>query len=127
MTNASAGHDGSLLNRWWLTAAGARVDSGLVVAGLEYAAGVEAEVVGKPTAAYFEAALAELAAAPAEAVMVGDDVEADIGGAKRLGLRGVLVRTGKFSDSSLAAADVDPDAVLDSIADLPAYLDGATA
>ena len=114
-------------NRWWQTSRGPLLDSGAFVAGLEYAAGVEAEVVGKPTAAYFEAALAELGAAPAEAVMVGDDVDADIGGAKRLGLRAVLVRTGKFRGSSLAEAELEPDAVLDSIADLPAYLDGATA
>ncbi len=114
-------------NRWWQTSRGPLLDAGAFVAGLEYAAGVEADVIGKPTAAYFEAALAELDAAPAETVMVGDDIDSDIGAAKRLGLRGVLVRTGKFRASSLAEAEVEPDAVLDSIADLPGYLDGATA
>jgi HAD superfamily hydrolase (TIGR01458 family) len=109
-------------NRWWQTSAGPLLDSGAFVAGLEYAAGVQAEVVGKPTAAYFESALQELGAAPGEAVMVGDDVDADIGGAKRLGMRGVLVRTGKFRPTTLRDADPQPDAVLDSIADLPGYL-----
>ena len=109
-------------NRWWQTSTGPLLDAGAFVAGLEYAAGLRAEVVGKPTAAYFESALAELDAAPGEAVMVGDDVEADIGGAKRLGMRGVLVRTGKFRPASLRDADPQPDAVLDSIADLPGYL-----
>jgi ribonucleotide monophosphatase NagD (HAD superfamily) len=56
--------------------------------------------------------------------MVGDDVEADIGGAKAAGLRGVLVRTGKYREETLAAADPQPDAVIDSIADLPAALGG---
>jgi HAD superfamily hydrolase (TIGR01458 family) len=106
-------------NRWWQTSRGPLLDAGAFVAGLEYAAQVEAEVVGKPTAAYFESALA---AAPGEAVMVGDDVEADIGGAKRLGMRGVLVRTGKFRPAALRTADPQPDAVIDSIADLPSYL-----
>jgi ribonucleotide monophosphatase NagD (HAD superfamily) len=92
------------------------------VAGLEYAAGVEAEIVGKPAAAYFEAALGELGAVPDDAVMVGDDIESDIGGAKRAGLRAVLVRTGKFRPETLAAADVQPDGVVASIADVPAYL-----
>jgi ribonucleotide monophosphatase NagD (HAD superfamily) len=78
--------------------------------------------VGKPTAAYFEAALAELDAAPGDAVMVGDDVEADIGGAKRIGMKGVLVRTGKFRPAALREADPQPDAVIDSIADLPGHL-----
>jgi HAD superfamily hydrolase (TIGR01458 family) len=109
-------------NRWWQTSRGPLLDAGAFVAGLEYAAQVEAEVVGKPTAAYFESALAELDAAPGEAVMVGDDVEADIGGAKRLGMRGVLVRTGKFRPAALRTADPQPDAVIDSIADLPSYL-----
>ncbi len=108
-------------NRWWQTGRGPLLDSGAFVAGLEYAAGVEAEVVGKPTAAYFEAALAEVDATPAEAVMVGDDVEADIGGAKAIGMRGVLVRTGKFRPAVLREAEPQPDAVVDSIADLPAF------
>ena len=109
-------------NRWWQTADGPLLDAGAFVAGLEYAAGVEAEVVGKPSRAYFEAALAELGAAPEETVMVGDDVESDIGGAKALGLRGVLVRTGKFTEDALERADPKPDAVLDSICDLPEWL-----
>ena len=57
--------------------------------------------------------------------MVGDDVEADIGGAKAIGMRGVLVRTGKFRPAALEEAEPQPDAVVDSIADLPAYLNGA--
>ena len=109
-------------NRWWQTSTGPLLDSGAFVAGLEYAAGVEAEVVGKPSRAYFESALAALEARPEEAVMVGDDVEADVGGAKALGMRGVLVRTGKFREDALAAADPKPDAVVDSIAALPDLL-----
>ena len=112
-------------NKWWQTSRGPLLDAGAFVAGLEYAAGVKAEIVGKPTAAYFEAALAEVDATPAEAVMVGDDVEADIGGAKAIGMQGVLVRTGKFRPAALREAEPQPDAVVDSIADLPAYLNGA--
>ena len=109
-------------NRWWQTSHGALLDAGAYVAGLEYAAGVDAEVVGKPTGAYFAAALAELGASPAEAVMVGDDVESDVGGAKRAGLRAVLVRTGKFREETLAAAEVQPDGIVESIAEVPAFL-----
>jgi HAD superfamily hydrolase (TIGR01458 family) len=110
-------------NRWWRVGLNrALLDAGVYVAGLEYAAGVRAEVVGKPSAAYFLAALDELGAAPGDAVMVGDDVEADVGGAKAVGMRGVLVRTGKFEEETLAAADQKPDAVIDCIADLPELL-----
>jgi HAD superfamily hydrolase (TIGR01458 family) len=114
-------------NRWWQTADGPLLDAGAFVAGLEYAAQVEAEIVGKPTAAYFEAALAELDSAPSEAVMVGDDVEADIGGAKQIGMRGVLVRTGKFRPAALEEADPQPDAVIGSIAELPAWIEAEAA
>lgn len=114
-------------NRWWQTADGPLLDAGAFVAGLEYAAQVEAEIVGKPTAAYFESALAELDSTPSEAVMVGDDVEADIGGAKQIGMRGVLVRTGKFRPAALEEADPQPDAVLDSIAELPAWIEAEAA
>jgi len=114
-------------NRWWQTGNGARLDAGAFVAGLEYAAQVEAEIVGKPTAAYFEAALADLDSTPSEAVMVGDDVEADIGGAKQVGMRGVLVRTGKFRPAALEEADPQPDAVIGSIAELPAWIEAEAA
>jgi HAD superfamily hydrolase (TIGR01458 family) len=112
-------------NRWWQTSRGPLLDAGAFVAGLEYAAQTEAEIVGKPTPAYFESALDELAATARDAVMVGDDVEADIGGAKRVGMQAVLVRTGKFRPAALEEADPQPDAVIDSIAELPAWLEEA--
>lgn len=115
-------------NRWWQTAQGPLLDAGAYVAGLEYASGVQAEVVGKPSRAYFEGALAALAADPSEVTMVGDDLEADVGGAKALGMKGVLVRTGKFREDALAVADPQPDAVLDSLVALPEWLaEGAAA
>jgi HAD superfamily hydrolase (TIGR01458 family) len=109
-------------NRWWQTSRGPLLDAGAFVAGLEYAAEREATVLGKPSAAYFDAALAALGSAASETVMVGDDVEADVAGAKRCGLAGVLVRTGKYRDDTLERAGVEPDAVLDSVADLPDWL-----
>ena len=109
-------------NRWWLTARGPLLDAGAFVAGLEYAADREATVLGKPSRPYFEAALAALGARRSDTIMIGDDVEADVAGAQRCGLRGVLVRTGKFREDSLARSGVEPDAVLDSIADLPDWL-----
>jgi HAD superfamily hydrolase (TIGR01458 family) len=109
-------------NRWWLTASGPKVDAGLYVAGLEYAAHVEAELVGKPSPAYFAAALDELGVDPANATMVGDDVETDVLAAMAVGMRGVLVRTGKFREQALAAAPRRPDGVIDSVAGLADWL-----
>lgn len=107
---------------YWQTSAGLQLDSGAFVAGLEQAAHTEAEVVGKPAAAFFVAVLARLGVAAADAVMVGDDIEIDVLAAQRAGLTGVLVRTGKYQASTHAAATTPPDHVLDSVADLPALL-----
>jgi ribonucleotide monophosphatase NagD (HAD superfamily) len=56
--------------------------------------------------------------------MVGDDVENDVRGAQRLGMTGVLVRTGKFRAGDLDVGDA-PSRVIDSIADLPGLLDAS--
>jgi len=111
-------------NRWWQTSRGPLLDSGAFVAGLEYASGVEATVLGKPSAAFFEAALEALDAEPPLTWMVGDDLEQDIAGAQRFGLRTVLLRTGKFRPDTLERSTIVPDAVLSSIANLPDWLDG---
>ena len=109
-------------NRYWLRADGLSLDVGPFVAALEYAAGVDAVVVGKPAHAFFALALAQLGVEPAHAAMVGDDVESDVIGAQRAGLRGVLVRTGKYRDDALEASGVEPTAIVDSIADIPQLL-----
>jgi HAD superfamily hydrolase (TIGR01458 family) len=112
-------------NRWWQTSRGPLLDSGAFVAGLEYAAEVEATVLGKPSPAYFEAAVAALDAEPGLTWMIGDDLDSDIAGAQRFGLKTVLVRTGKFRPDALERSTVVPDAVLSSIAFLPEWLDRA--
>lgn len=114
-------------NRFWLTPDGLSLDVGPFVAALEYATGREAFVVGKPAAGFFATVLADLGVEPAAGVMVGDDVESDVGGALRAGLAGVLVRTGKYRADAVRASGVRPTVVVDSIADVPALLpsDGA--
>lgn len=72
------------------------LDAGPFVAALEYASGREATVFGKPAAMFFKLAVESLRCAPEEVAMIGDDVEADVGGAMAAGLMGVLVRTGKY-------------------------------
>lgn len=108
------------LTRYWRADDGLRLDAGAFVRALEYAAGRDAVVLGKPDPAFYGAAVDDLDLGAGQVVMVGDDVRADVEGAQRAGLTGVLVRTGKFSPSDLDG-DVSPDAVLDSIADLPRW------
>ena len=110
-------------NRWWQTRRGPLLDAGAFVCGLEYAAEVDATVLGKPSPQYFAAALAALDADPGLTWMVGDDIESDIAGAQRFGLKTVLVRTGKFRPDTVERGNVTPDAIVSSIAQLPSWLE----
>ena len=112
-------------NRFWRRSDGLVLDVGAYSTALEYASGRDAVVVGKPSRAFFSAALADMAAGPNAAVMVGDDVEADVGGAIDAGLRGILVRTGKFREDLLQSSGVRPTALVDSIAAVPVLLRSA--
>jgi HAD superfamily hydrolase (TIGR01458 family) len=83
-------------NRYFRDDSGLSLDAGPFAAALEYAAGVHAEVVGKPDPEFFHLALNDLGCPAAQAVMIGDDVHHDVCGAVDAGLRGILVRTGKY-------------------------------
>ena len=110
-------------NRWWQTKNGPALDAGAFVAGLEYATQLDATVLGKPSTAYFEAALSALDADAGMTWMVGDDIEADIAGAQAHGMRTILVRTGKFRPDAVEATPVRPDGIISSIAQLPDWLE----
>lgn len=119
-------------NRYWHAEEGPTLDAGAFVAALEYAADTRAEVIGKPAVGFFRMAVELLgsAAGAAPLVIVGDDLESDIAGGRAAGITTCLVRTGKFDAARLAAvpADAAPHQVIDSIADLPGWIEtsGAT-
>jgi HAD superfamily hydrolase (TIGR01458 family) len=110
-------------NRWWQTKQGPLLDAGAFVVGLEYAADTEAILLGKPSTAYFEAALKALDADAGLTWIVGDDIEADIAGAQAHGMKTILVRTGKFRPDTVEASPTRPDGIISSIAQLPDWLE----
>jgi HAD superfamily hydrolase (TIGR01458 family) len=101
---------------------GISLDLGPFVAALEYAADMKARVVGKPSAEFFALALGSLDVEPAEALMVGDDIEADIGGALNAGLAAVQVRTGKYRLRDEELPDIRPTGRIESIVELAQWL-----
>ncbi len=109
-------------NRFWMGKDGIQLDVGALVAALEYAAGTTATLVGKPSPEFYGTVLRALSVSPEEAAVIGDDPESDVAGAQALGMRGLLVRTGKSRQYDLEHAAIRPDAILDSIADLPGLL-----
>jgi HAD superfamily hydrolase (TIGR01458 family) len=106
-------------NLRYRTADGLALDMGAFIVGLEAAAGIEIPIVGKPAPAFYAAALGQLGADPANAVVVGDDIEADVFGAQHVGATGVLVKTGKFHPSDLADARGRPNHVIEDVGQLP--------
>ena len=110
-------------NRYCWREEGLSLDVGPFVAALEYAAGVEAAVMGKPAPEFFAMALDSLGLNAGEVVMVGDDIEADIGGAQGAGLRAVQVETGKFNPRDRDHPAVVPDERIASVKDLPGVID----
>jgi len=112
-------------DRYFRREGGLVLDAGPFVAGLEYAVGREAELVGKPSAAFFQGAAADLRG-PDGVVMVGDDLWSDIRGAQEAGLAGWLVRTGKYRADALRESGITPDRILSSVAEVAAPIE-ATA
>ncbi|MGD0619343.1 MAG: TIGR01458 family HAD-type hydrolase [Bryobacteraceae bacterium] len=108
------------MTRFWQAPDGPRLDTAPFVAALEHATGRHAVVLGKPSQEFFDAAVSRLGLTPGDVLMIGDDIRTDIAGAQAAGLRAALVRTGKFRPKDLDEG-IRPDAVLDSIADLPEW------
>ena len=92
------------------------MDAGGFVSALEYAAQKEARILGKPSRDFYSLACAMVGAEPGDVVMIGDDIESDVAGAQAAGLRGILVRTGKFSPEDLERG-ITPDMSAENFAE----------
>ena len=110
-------------NRYYETPNGLSLDIGAFVAAVEYAAGIEAATIGKPAAAFFDLALDELGLPAEEVIIIGDDIDNDVGAGQANGLTGILVRTGKFRGNFAAVSHVKPMFTVDSVSSLPQLLE----
>jgi HAD superfamily hydrolase (TIGR01450 family) len=93
---------------------GAWPGTGAILAAVETASGVRAEIGGKPERHLFERACALIPAADRVA-MVGDRLASDIEGGRRAGLETVLVLSGASSRAEAEAADPPPDHVIEDL------------
>lgn len=122
-------------NPWWLTPKGETLDAGGFVVALEFATGRRAHILGKPSPEVFRQAVAGLRADLGERLprsafaMVGDDLRADVAAAQRIGMKGILVLSGK-TDAAEAERAIrkgtgarGPDGVGPTLADVVAALD----
>jgi HAD superfamily hydrolase (TIGR01458 family) len=110
------------MNRFFKKGSQLLTDLGPVAAFLQYASHAEAQVLGKPSRLLFETLAREVGVELKQLVMVGDDAEVDVAQCIALGLRGVLIRSGKFRPGDETRYDPRPSAILTNLAELPGWL-----
>jgi HAD superfamily hydrolase (TIGR01450 family) len=88
---------------------------------IAYAAGVEPIFTGKPQESFFRTLCDRIKVDPKNCLLVGDNLESDVAGAKRVGMKTVLVLTGvaKQADVEQLPIEARPDWIA---ADLPELL-----
>jgi HAD superfamily hydrolase (TIGR01458 family) len=109
-------------NRFWQTEQGLQMDIGGFVEAMEYASNTKAKIIGKPSIDFFNIALSTMGFQPADVAIIGDDIDTDVGGGQQVGLKGILVKTGKYRQSYVESSPIKPTVVIDSIEDLPDIL-----
>jgi HAD superfamily hydrolase (TIGR01458 family) len=105
-------------DRYWMAADGISLSAGPIVKALEYASGKTATVMGKPSLPFFNLALQDMHLLPEQVAMIGDDIITDIGGAYHAGIKGILVRTGKYRSESVDTAQIKPTRIIDSVSQI---------
>ena len=97
---------------------GLSLSAGPFVDALEFASGKSATIIGKPSKAFFEHALLDMSLQTSQVAMIGDDISTDIGGAHEMGMKSILVRTGKYRKDALMKSVIKPTYIIDSLAHL---------
>lgn len=97
--------------------------SGAIIRSVAATVGREPDaILGKPSEAALSAVLDRLGADPEECLVVGDRPGTDLAMGARAGMTTVLVLSGVTDRSDLADSDVQPDYVIDSLADIDTVL-----
>ncbi|MDP8921948.1 MAG: HAD-IIA family hydrolase [Chloroflexota bacterium] len=113
------------VDRYYVGTDGLVPGAGVAAGALASAVGRQPDViVGKPSITIVEEAVSSVGFAPGDCLFVGDNLEADVVAAHAAGLPALLVLTGVTTRAEFEASGVAVEHVLDSVADLPAAIDG---
>jgi len=107
-------------NRYFKDTDGLSLDAGGFVKCLEFASEKEAKILGKPNCDFFSLAIKSMNLEKNEVLMIGDDIQSDILGAKSCMIKTVIVKTGKFKKEDLKKGK--PDFLIGSIKDIEKVL-----
>jgi len=109
-------------NKYWHSGGELTLDLGAFVSALEFSAEKEAVLIGKPSPYLFQLAVKPWEIPFQSIYMVGDDMVGDIGGANNVGMKSILVKTGKYRKEGEILSESKPNYIISSIADLPNLL-----
>jgi HAD superfamily hydrolase (TIGR01458 family) len=112
-------------DRYWMDHDGLALSAGPFITALEFATGKKAVLMGKPSRDFFDLALNDMCVSREQVAMIGDDIQTDVGGAQNSGIRGILVKTGKYREDQARRSAISPDLTIQSIAHLSEILDAA--
>jgi HAD superfamily hydrolase (TIGR01458 family) len=105
-------------DKYWMAPDGLSLSAGPFVDALEFASGKSATIIGKPSRTFFENALRDMGLQSNQVAMIGDDISTDIGGAHKMGMKSILVRTGKYRNDALMKSAIKPTWIINSLAHL---------
>ena len=92
--------------------------NGAVLAALTAASGVKPTIIGKPFPALFQMALRKMRIPKARVAALGDRLETDILGARKVGIKSILVLTGISSRKELRYSKIKPTLVVEDLPSL---------
>lgn len=98
---------------------GYNIDTGAFAAMLEYGSGKKSQLLGKPSKHFFKLGCKKLGIEPQDALIIGDDITADIQGAINIGATSILVKTGKYALQKKESTQPVADYTIASFADVP--------
>ncbi len=111
---------GMCADRVYPSPRGLEFGSGALTALMSYASGVPGVFTGKPEPVFFEELCGQLAVDPRRCLLIGDNLESDIRGAQRMGMRSLLTLTGVTGEKDLLGLSPQqrPDGVVKGLMEL---------
>jgi HAD superfamily hydrolase (TIGR01450 family) len=109
----------SSVARVYMDRYGPAIGVGAIAKSLEYSSGKKVISVGKPSPLMFKLALKKADVKAKDAVMIGDQIETDVAGAKKVGIFSILVKTGVDKE---VITKPEPDIVINNIDELLHYI-----
>jgi HAD superfamily hydrolase (TIGR01450 family) len=99
----------------YMSDSGPALSAGAVIKALEFASGKKAVMIGKPSPRMFTLALQLAKEKASKAVMIGDQIETDIVGARKAGVHTILVLTGVETRESVNRSKIKPDITIENL------------